>query len=41
MPPSQKNVEQNATTPCADLVWIVLGCQATQHTPDRAADSFT
>ena len=24
MPPSLKNVEQNATRPCADLVWIVL-----------------
>ena len=28
MPPSLKNVEQNATRPCADLVWIVLSCQA-------------
>ena len=30
MPPSLKNVEQNATRPSADLVWIVLSCQATQ-----------
>ena len=40
MPPSLKNVEQNATTTCADLVWIVLGCQATQaERPDSLTQS--
>ena len=40
MPPSLKNVEQNATRPCADLVWIVLSCQATQaERPDSLTQS--
>ena len=40
MPPSLKNVEQNETTPCADLVWIVLGFQATQaERPDSLTQS--
>ena len=40
MPPYLKNVEQNATRPCADLVWIVLSCQATQaERPDSLTQS--